>query len=133
MKSPRPKRQLKPFMLRKKFLVIDDSEFDRSVTARYITRKYPDANIEYAESGDAAEAKDLSVYDYIIVDYCMPGISGIDFIKRNSEKIKAKITLFSAANMAVIRNELERQGLIHVKVYEKQIGIDRTVEGIELE
>ncbi|MFA6188138.1 MAG: response regulator [Sulfuricurvum sp.] len=95
-----------------RFLVVDDNQLERELIGSILSSW--DACPTLCENGQ--EAIDLAKnqpFDYLIIDWKMPGIDGIDVIKILQEKLKAtfpKVIMVTAYNKekllqaAVIRN-----------------------------
>jgi CheY-like chemotaxis protein len=77
---------------RKKVLVIEDNELDSSQIAKMLANGEL-ISIEIASTGkEGLEMIENSIYDCIIVDYMLPDISGMDFIREVNNIKKMKLT-----------------------------------------
>ena len=74
-----------------KFLLVDDSRTMRNVQKNVL--KAMDGTIQFVEAGDGAEAltvlaADPAGYDAFLVDWNMPNMDGLTFVRRIREKDK---------------------------------------------
>ena len=98
-----------------KIFLIDDDEWIRdSLRIFFETEGCRVLALETAEEGLSA-TKDQT-FDIIIVDYKLPGLNGIEFLKRihktQSEAIKILITAYRNKNVVSEARKLKVQGLI---------------------
>lgn len=85
-------------MVQKTLLIVDDSRIARLFVRRIVVEKRADLNILEAPGGAEAQAiAENNEIDYFSVDYNMPGIDGIDLIKKLKEKYPdSKMALLTA-------------------------------------
>jgi CheY-like chemotaxis protein len=95
-----------------KIAIIEDSQFMRSVTILTLRQLYPAAEIfEYADAGEALRALRKVAPDLITLDLLMPGIGGLEFLKRaKSRKIRAHIVVITANVQPAIRRRCINAG-----------------------
>ena len=79
--------------LRRKLIVVDDDPVD----VRFVMRAFSDAGspIEITHVADAEIASDrlaVEAVDYILLDINMPGISGMDLLKRLRKRARTAVT-----------------------------------------
>ena len=79
--------------LRRKLIVVDDDPVD----VRFVMRAFSDAGspIEITHVADAEIASDrlaVEAFDYILLDINMPGISGMDLLKRLRKRARTAVT-----------------------------------------
>lgn len=88
-----------------KIAIIEDSNFMRSVTVMTLKRLYPKARIfEYADAGEALKALGRVAPDLITLDLLMPGIGGLEFLKRvRRRRLRARIVVVTADVQPVVR------------------------------
>ena len=96
-----------------KILLIDDDEWIRdSLSIFFDAEGCHVLALETAEEGMAAIKE--QVYDLIIVDYKLPGLDGIEFLKRihqtQPEAIKILITAYRSEDVVSEANKLKVQG-----------------------
>ena len=71
--------------MEKKILIIDDSEQDRMIMKRFLTKAGYD-KIETAQSGEEGLEKMASARpDLVILDTMLPGINGFEVCRKISE------------------------------------------------
>ena len=98
-----------------KILLIDDDEWIRdSLSIFFEAEGCHVLALETAEEGMAAIKE--QVYDLIIVDYKLPGLDGIEFLKRihhtQPEAIKILITAYRSEDVVSEAKKLKVQGFI---------------------
>jgi DNA-binding NtrC family response regulator len=98
-----------------KILIIDDDEWIRdSLKIFFEAEGCPAVVLETAEEG-LAELK-YQAYDLIIVDYKLPGLDGIEFLKRiydeHSDAMKVLITAYRTDSVISEARKLKIQGFI---------------------
>ncbi len=76
-----------------RILIVDDDRFFRETIIKFLTTK----GHEIVEAGDAAEALDKfdDSIELIMTDLVMPGVNGIELIKKIRAKSKIKILAMS--------------------------------------
>ena len=85
-------------------LVVDDDEGIRNLVKQYLVEN----NFLVTTANNALNAEEkISIikFDIIVLDVMMPGESGLDFIKKNKEKIDTPIILLTAKGAANERVE----------------------------
>jgi DNA-binding NtrC family response regulator len=98
-----------------KVLLIDDDEWIRgSMQLFFEAEGCQLVALETAEEGLAALREDT--YDIIIVDYKLPGLNGIEFLKQirntHSDAIKILITAYKSEPVVSEAKKLDIQGFI---------------------
>ena len=85
--------------------IIEDSNFMRSVTVMTLKRLYPDAVLfEYADANLALKALPKVSPDLITLDLLMPGIGGLEFLKRfKKRKLGSRIVVVTADVQPAVR------------------------------
>ena len=63
-----------------KVLLVDDDSADRILVGRLLSRGELDVNLLESEDASAALAVDTEDVDVILLDYFLPGLSGLDAI-----------------------------------------------------
>jgi len=70
-----------------KILIVDDETQSRQRIKEYLKRILKDSQIYEAEKGEEALEKiDTEEFDLIILDIKLPGVSGIDILKKTQAK-----------------------------------------------
>ena len=96
-----------------KILIIDDDEWIRDSLRIFFEGCFV-VVLETAEEG-LAELK-CQAYDLIIVDYKLPGLDGLEFLKRShdeqSDAMKVLITAYRTNSVVVEARKLKIQGFI---------------------
>jgi len=110
-----PKMDLFNKLRNMKILIIDDDEWIRdSLRIFFEAEGCPVVVLETAEEG-LAELK-YQAYDLIIVDYKLPGLDGLEFLKRIldgcSDAMKVLITAYRTNSMVAEARKLKIQGFI---------------------
>ena len=98
-----------------KILIIDDDEWIRdSLRIFFEAEGCHAAALETAEEG-LAELKNQA-YDIILVDYQLPGLDGLEFLKRipeeHSDTVKVLITAYRTSGLVSEARKLKIQGFI---------------------
>ena len=85
-------------------LVVDDDEGIRNLVKQYLNNN--NFLVTTAQSAEDAEKKIVNVkFDLIILDIMMPGQTGLEFTKKNKEKLNTPIILLTAKGEASDRIE----------------------------
>ena len=85
-------------------LVVDDYEGIRNLVKQYLNNN--NFLVTTAQSAEDAEKKIVNVkFDLIILDIMMPGQTGLEFTKKNKEKLNTPIILLTAKGEASDRIE----------------------------
>jgi len=79
--------------LARKLIVVDDDPLD----VRFVLRAFSDAGstldiTHVADAKAASDRLDAEVFDYILLDINMPGISGVDLLKRLRSQPRTAVT-----------------------------------------
>jgi CheY-like chemotaxis protein len=95
-----------------KIAIIEDSVFMRKVTAMTVMRLCPEAELfEYADAGEALKALGKVAPDIITLDLLMPGIGGLEFLKRaRRRKFGARIIVITADVQPAVRERCLASG-----------------------
>ncbi len=95
-----------------RLLIVDDSKLSRMMLKAIVMDTYPDSEIIEASSGDEAlsQVGDDHEIDMAIVDYNMPGMTGLDLFRRLNDQIP-KRALLTANIQPHIREEAESIGV----------------------
>ncbi|MEQ8393264.1 MAG: response regulator [Thalassospira sp.] len=94
-------------------LLVDDSKFARLLVRAFISGNFADWQIDEAEDATKAlEMVDTKTYDYLILDFNMPGMNGLEL----GEKLRARfpdavIALLTANIQSEIQKKAESLGL----------------------
>jgi len=98
--------------LARKLIVVDDDPVD----VRFVLRAFSDAGstldiTHVADAKAASDRLDAEVFDYILLDINMPGISGVDLLKRLRSQPRTAVTpvimLSSSSSMSDINRAYE--------------------------
>lgn len=98
--------------LARKLIVVDDDPVD----VRFVLRAFSDAGstldiTHVADAKAASDRLDAEVFDYILLDINMPGISGVDLLKRLRSQPRTAVTpvimLSSSSSMTDINRAYE--------------------------
>lgn len=97
-----------------RILIVDDSVFAQQFTKKEIVKKYPDAEILTACSGEQGfEVFQVSKPDFVITDLLMPGIGGKAMVEKiRSTGIDCKIIVLSSDIQKTVREEMEQLGIL---------------------
>jgi CheY-like chemotaxis protein len=77
----------------KKVLIVEDNEIDSSQIARILDNGDDIVQLDIATSGQQAlELLKENTYDCLVIDFMLPDISGMDFVKQMNEVKKMKMT-----------------------------------------
>lgn len=97
-----------------RFLIVDDSRLARALVKNAILSGYPDAEIEFADSGDGALTiieKDVN-FNAVICDYNMPGMNGLELGDRLKAYIPYEKMIMVTANAGFKTDKLSvREGM----------------------
>lgn len=97
----------------KSVLLVDDSKFARLLVKAFISSNFAGWEIDEAEdANNALEMVSAKTYDYMLVDFNMPGMNGLEL----GEKLRAQfpdavIALLTANIQQEIQNKAENLGL----------------------
>jgi len=97
----------------KSVLLVDDSKFARLLVKAFISSNFAGWEIDEAEDANKAlEMVSAKTYDYMLVDFNMPGMNGLEL----GEKLRAQfpdavIALLTANIQQEIQNKAENIGL----------------------
>ncbi|MEM7119702.1 MAG: response regulator [Pseudomonadota bacterium] len=93
-------------------LVVDDSKLARLMVTNLIVERWPQAQIEEAESADEAFlAIEKNIPDHVIIDHNMPGMDGLDLARQLRDVApQASLTLLTANIQVSIREQAEALG-----------------------
>ena len=98
----------------KTLMIVDDSKVSRMMIKAIVIDKYPELNIYEASNG--VEALDLAKgkkIDYFSVDYNMPAMDGIEFIKQMKNQLTdAKFALLTANIQQATHDKANQTGAI---------------------
>jgi len=95
-------------------LVIDDSRLSRSMIKSFTRNYYPSWDIDEAENAETAInfSEKNKEYDYITVDFNMPGMDGLELAKILKGRYPtAKIAMLTANIQNTLKNESEKMGV----------------------
>ncbi|MBC07544.1 response regulator [Thalassospira sp.] len=97
----------------KSVLLVDDSKFARLLVKTFISSNFTDWEIAEAEdAAKALEMVDTKTYDYMLVDFNMPGMDGLELGGKLRERFPgAVIALLTANIQQEIQNKAESLGL----------------------
>tara|TARA_R110000868_G_scaffold206563_3_gene455393 strand:+ start:67663 stop:68037 length:375 start_codon:yes stop_codon:yes gene_type:complete len=94
-------------------LLVDDSKFARMLVKAFITSSFADWQIDEAEEAETAQVMAKAhPYDYLLVDFNMPGMNGLELgaILRASYP-NATIALLTANIQQEIQNKAAKAGM----------------------
>jgi len=113
----------------KKILVVDDEKHIRDSCIRLLQRKRYDA--EGAESGlEALEKISKEVYDLVLLDVRMPGMDGIEVLRR-AKKLAPKISVLMLTGHGTLDTASEAMELGAAGFIRKPIAIEDLAESID--
>jgi len=94
-------------------IVEDDELFRKSLTTFVSALGYQTAHAASAE--EALRSQDILRADLCIVDYHLPGMSGVDFLARLRERdLRVPVLLMSGYLNGAIRADAIREGVLEV-------------------
>lgn len=95
-----------------KIAIVDDSAFMRGLIARTLRRLVPDAELhEFADPVEALKLIPALAPELITLDLLMPGLSGLDFLRRiKRKKVAARVIVVTADVQASIRKKCAAAG-----------------------
>ena len=98
-------------MQKPKILIVDDEEQMRSTLNSFLSDRVECEIYEAADGYKAIESFKKNIFDLIILDIRMPGISGIDVIKE-AKKISpdVKIIVITKWDSPEVSRQVEEQG-----------------------
>jgi len=94
-------------------LVIDDSRLSRSMIKSFTRNYHPSWDIDEAENAESAiNLSEKNEYDYITVDFNMPGMDGLELAKILKGRYPtAKIAMLTANIQNTLKSESEKIGV----------------------
>lgn len=94
-------------------LLVDDSKFARLLVKAFISSNFTDWEIDEAEDGTKAlEMVEGKSYDYLLLDFNMPGMNGLELGERLRSRFPdAVIALLTANIQQEIQKKAENLGL----------------------
>jgi CheY-like chemotaxis protein len=95
--------------LARKLIVVDDDPVD----VRFVLRAFSDAGstldiTHVADAKAASDRLDAEVFDYILLDINMPGISGVDLLKRLRSQPRTAVTPVIMLSSSSSMNDINR-------------------------
>lgn len=103
-------------MTQKNILIVDDSRVARMVISSFVAKQRPTWQITHAENGsDALSAARKTKFDFISIDYNMPGMDGLttaETLKR--EQPSCRIVLLTANVQSAIEERARSIGVGYV-------------------
>ncbi len=111
-------------------LIVDDSKVSRMMIASFVKSRKPDWSLGLAEDGkDALAQADSSEIDCFSVDLNMPGIDGLEVIRRlKNRNPAAKIVLMTANIQDGVKNSAAELGVDCVYKPVTRESIDQMLE-----
>jgi len=106
-----------------KILVVDDSEFMRRMVSNILTRNVFDEIVEATDGLEAVEAFQRDTPDLVLLDLFMPGMDGIEALRRIMDIDEdAKVVILTAMGQEQMRNECLKLGAVDyiVKPFEEE-------------
>jgi two-component system, chemotaxis family, chemotaxis protein CheY len=97
-----------------RILIVDDSVFAQQFTKKEIVKKFPDAEILSASSGEqGCELVKVSSPDFVITDLLMPGIGGKGMVEQiRASGASCKIIVLSSDIQKAVKEEMEQLGIL---------------------
>jgi len=97
----------------KSVLLVDDSKFARLLVKAFISSNFDSWEIDEAEdAAKALEMVDTKSYDYMLVDFNMPGMDGLELGEKLRTRFpKTAIALLTANIQQEIQKKAESLGL----------------------
>ena len=97
---------------RMRIAIVEDSVFMRTVTKMTLRRVFPRAELfEFADASEALKALRQVDPDLITLDLLMPGMGGLEFLRRaRRRKLRARIVVVTADVQPVVRKRCIRAG-----------------------
>ncbi|MGE3247006.1 MAG: response regulator [Beijerinckiaceae bacterium] len=99
-----------------RILVVDDDPIQGLYTSAFLDNAK--TKVDVAGSGaEALHKVAQNRYDFILLDYDMPGMNGIDFlnaVRRSGENLKCPVMLVTSHRDAAIANTAYDAGVCHV-------------------
>jgi len=97
----------------KTLLVVDDSPLSRMMVKSYAEAEYPDWSVfEASNAIEATELSDKKNFDYMTIDYNMPGMDGLTLIHQlRDSHPRTKIALLTGSINADIQKEASELGI----------------------
>lgn len=94
-------------------LLVDDSKFARLLVKAFISSNFTDWEIDEAEDGNKAlELVEGKSYDYLLLDFNMPGMNGLELGEQLRSRFPdAVIALLTANIQQEIQNKAANLGL----------------------
>ncbi len=95
-----------------KIAIVDDSAFMRGLIARTLRRVIPQAELhEFADPVEALKLIPALAPEVITLDLLMPGLNGLDFLRRaKRKKIPARVIVISADVQESVRKKCLASG-----------------------
>lgn len=97
-----------------RILIVDDSVFAQQIVKREILKKFPDAEVLSASSGELGyETFLFAKPDFVITDLLMPGIGGKEMVKKIREKSSdCKIIVLSSDIQKSVKDDMFSLGVL---------------------
>jgi len=96
-------RAVMTVMPSKRILVVDDDEAIRHLVEAVLKREHYD--VDTADGGsDAISKMELTQYDVVVLDLMMPGVSGLEVLKRlpiRDPQIKCVVIMSAASTLSI--------------------------------
>ncbi len=95
-----------------KIAIVEDSAFMRGLIARTLRRIVPDAELhEFADPVEALKLIPALAPEIITLDLLMPGLNGLDFLRRaKRKKITARVIVITADVQESVRKKCAAAG-----------------------
>ena len=101
-------RMVTTVMPSKRILVVDDDKAIRQLVAAVLKRERYD--VDTADGGwDALSKIELTQYDVVVLDLMMPGVSGLDVLKRlpvRDPQIKCVVIMSAASPLEIAKSNI---------------------------